>query len=63
MNAFATPEVLYAIADEIGVPNEFITVERAIDDYIWFRTKAGATYSARTVCDGKRLKKHSVRRD
>jgi hypothetical protein len=63
MTTFATPELYYDIADALDIPNEFITIDKAIANTIWFSTKAGATYSAHTVRDGKRLKKNSIRRD
>lgn len=56
-------ELIYAIADYLGIPNEFIFIDKAVDDCIWFHTKAGARYSARTVRSGKYLKKNSVRPD
>jgi len=54
-------EIIYAIAEAINIPNEFIIIEKIIDDCIWFRTTAGAQYSARTVRNGRRLKKNSIR--
>jgi hypothetical protein len=58
-------ELIYAIADNLGIPNEFIIMDKvdAKGNCAWFHTKAGARYSCRTVRNGKFLKKNSVRID
>lgn len=56
-------ELIYAIADELNIPNEFVIIDRAFDGMVWFHTKAGAKYSARTKNDGKYLRKNSIRPD
>lgn len=54
-------ELIYAIAEYLGIPNEFITIDRAVGSSVWFSTKAGAKYSCSTVRNGKYLKKNSIR--
>ena len=56
-------EIIYAIAKYLNIPNEFVTINKAVGNCIWFSTKAGAKYSATTVRGGKFLKKHSIRID
>lgn len=56
-------ELIYAIADYFGVPNEFITINSVKGDIVWFSTKAGAQYTCKTVRGGKYLKKNSIRGD
>lgn len=56
-------KLIYAIADYLGIPNEFIFIDKVSDDCVWFHTKAGANYSCRTVRNGKYLKNNSVRID
>ena len=56
-------ELIYAIAQEMNVPNEFINIDKVIGDFAWFSTKAGGRYSCRTVRNGKYLKKNSIRVD
>lgn len=55
-------ELLYAIAEVLDIPNEWIIIDRVIDDMAWFHNvKSGAAYSCRTVRGGKFLKRHSIR--
>jgi len=58
-------ELIYAIAIDLGIPNEFIIMDKVDEqsNCAWFHTKAGARYSCRTVRNGKFLKKNSVRID
>ena len=56
-------EVYYAIGEDLNIPQEFIFITKEIGDCIWFHTKAGAQYSARTMRGGKYLKKNSIRVD
>ena len=55
--------LLYEIAEYLDIPNEFITIDKAIGVNVWFHTKAGAKYSCSTVRNGKHLKKNSIRID
>lgn len=56
-------ELIYEIAEYFGIPNEFIFIDSASGDVVWFRTKAGARYTCKTIRHGKHLKKNSIRND
>lgn len=56
-------ELIFAIADYLNIPNEFVSIDKVIGNYCWFSTKAGAQYSCKTVRNGKYLKKNSIRRE
>lgn len=53
-------ELIYAIAEYLDIPNEFVTVDRVESNIAWFHTKAGASYTCNIV-RGKFLKKNSIR--
>jgi len=55
--------VRYAIADELGIANELIDVQQVYGDTIWFSIPGGAGFTCRTVRNGTRLKKNSIRKD
>ena len=55
-------ELLYAIADYLEVPNEFVVIDSVSDDLVWFHVKS-MRYTCKTTRNGKFLKKHSIRRD
>lgn len=56
-------ELIYAIANELNIPNEFINIDRVSSNVVWFSLKSGARYTCKTVRNGKYLKKHSIRAD
>ena len=56
-------ELIYAIAEDLDVPNEWITVDSYNDGIIWFSVKGQIHYTCRTVRNGKYLKKNSIRVD
>lgn len=57
-------ELIYAIAQELNIPNECIKINQVIDDIVWFSVSStGAKYSCKTIRGGKYLKKNSIRID
>ena len=56
-------ELIFAIADYLEIPNEFVFIDRVGDNIVWFHTSAGAAYTCLTVRGGKFLKKNSIRVD
>jgi hypothetical protein len=57
-------ELIYAIALYLDVPNEWIVIDKVIEDGVWFTVKNyGVSYTCTTVRSGKYLKKNSIRRD
>jgi len=56
-------KVIYAIAEYHNIPNEFVTITKAVDNILWYTLKGGAKYSCLTVRKGTALKKNSIRID
>lgn len=56
-------ELIYAIADCLDIPNEYISIDSVVGNIVWFSTKSGARYTCQTARNGKYLKKHSIRVD
>lgn len=52
----------YRIAEDLGIPNEYIGAIRQIQDSIYFDIKGGRSFNATLTKTGK-YKKHSVRVD
>ena len=55
--------VIYDIAAEIGVPNEFLKVQSVVDNIIWVQDSAGRNWNAKMNKAGTRIIKNSVRRE
>ena len=55
-------ELIFAIADVLNRPNEFVFIDKVCGNLIWFHTAPGAQYTCKTA-RGKFLKKNSVRVD
>jgi len=55
-------ELIFAIADYLEIPNEFVFIDKVCGNVVWFHTAPGAQYTCKTV-RGKFLKKNSVRAD
>lgn len=49
-------ELYYAIADVLGVPQEWIVIDKVVGDCCYFRIGSN-NYNCRTVRGGKYLKK------
>ena len=56
-------ELIFAIADKLDIPNEFVFIDRIIEDIVWLHTKSGACYTCKTVRGGKYMKANSLRPD
>ena len=58
-------ELIYAIAIDLGMPNERIVMDKVDEagNCAWFHLTSGTRFSCRTTRNGKFLKKHSVRLD
>ena len=58
-------ELIYAIAEYLEVPNEYIKIDSVIDGLAFFHDTRSplVKYSCKTIRSGKYLKKNSIRRD
>lgn len=55
-------ELLYAIGEYLGVPQEWINITRVDGAYVWFNVRCQASYTCK-ISRGKYLAKNSIRVD
>ena len=58
-------ELIHAIADYLGVPNDFVVIDKVYSNYCFFTVHGACTsvyYRCKTVRNGKFLKKNSIRK-
>ena len=56
-------ELIYSIAEYLNIPNEWVIIDKVINNAAWFHVKNGTHYSCRTTRNNKYLKKNSIRID
>ena len=59
-------ELIFAIADYLDIPNEFVFIDKVSGDLVWFHLSTGRSlywqhFTCKTVRGGKFLKKNSIR--
>lgn len=55
-------ELIYAIADYLNVPQEWVNITSVKENYVWFNVRGQASYTCKMV-RGKFLAKNSIRVD